>query len=226
MIDQTVSSRSSGVTPDIRILDHGPVRAAVEASFSLEGSDFAQRIVLNAGSRRIDFRTRVNWQPNPSNGGSDCAAGTDAYNTFAGFADMTGVIYYGSTGWWVDLTFTGLDPATEYTFATSAARNSYTGRLTRYSISGADTYGNASTSGVDEISEDSVRFNTGDNHNEGYVARWTGIRAADGTFKVRAEADPENPSDYKAYSFDVFRLKGGFGGTDRRDQMRPTTWHN
>ncbi len=162
----------------------------------------------------------VNWQPSGS-GGSDTAIGTDAFNTFGGLADMTGVMYYGSTGWYVDLTFTGLDPSTEYTFATSAARANYSDRYTRYTISGADTFTNASTSGVDVVSEDSVRFCTGDNYAEGYVARWTGVRAADGTFKVRAEADPDNPSSdqRKAYSFDVFMLKGGFGGTDLRDRM-------
>ena len=160
----------------------------------------------------------VNWQPSGT-GGSDCAVGTDAYSTFGGLADMTGVIYYGSTGWWVDMTFTGLDPGTEYTFATSAARDNYADRLTRYTISGADTYTNASTSGVDILGEDIARFNTGDNHDEGYVARWTGVRASDGTFKVRAEADPDNPSDYKAYSFDVFMLKGGFSGTNVAAQM-------
>ena len=162
----------------------------------------------------------VNWQPSGS-GGNDCVAGTDAFNTFGGLADMTGVIYYGSTGWHVDLTFTGLDASTEYTFATSAARCDYSDRYTRYTISGADTFSNSSTSGVDVISEDSVRFCTGDNYNEGYVARWSGIRASDGTFEVRAEADPDNPSSdpQKAYSFDVFMLKGGFGGTDLREQM-------
>jgi hypothetical protein len=77
----------------------------------------------------------VVWQPDISsnwNGGYDTAAGTDAYNTFNGTADMTGVVYYGSTGWYVDLTFTGLDPAAQYTFATSASRANpaYTDRYT------------------------------------------------------------------------------------------------
>jgi hypothetical protein len=45
----------------------------------------------------------VTWQSEPANGGSDCALGTDANNTFAGIADMTGVIYYGDVGWWVEL---------------------------------------------------------------------------------------------------------------------------
>ncbi|MBL7153244.1 MAG: lamin tail domain-containing protein, partial [Phycisphaerae bacterium] len=171
----------------------------------------------------------VNWQSEASNGGSDCAAGTDAYNTFAAFADMTGVVYYGSSsGWWVDLTFTGLDPGTEYTFATSAARNRYSNpdRWARYTIGGADTFTNASStwpgSGVYEIpgsGGQSVRFNTGDNHDDGYVARWTGIRASDGTFKVRVEPDPDNPSGHKAYAFDVFMLKGGFSGTNVAEDM-------
>jgi hypothetical protein len=61
----------------------------------------------------------VNWQPSDAGGGHDPDAGTDAYNTFQGLTDMTGVIYYGSTaGWYVDLTFTGLDPAKVYNFAT------------------------------------------------------------------------------------------------------------
>jgi hypothetical protein len=122
---------------------------------------------------------------------------------------MTGVIYYGSSGWYVDLTFTGLDPAERYTFATSASRadGSYTNRNTRYSLSGADAATNTSTPGVNAISDLSVWFNTGDNHNEGYVARWTEIEpGTDGSFTVRAEAhDPF--TQYKAYAFDVFMLE-------------------
>ncbi|HIJ54217.1 MAG TPA: hypothetical protein HPP66_13870, partial [Planctomycetes bacterium] len=171
------------------------------------GEDMGLRVTLTQSGG-------VTWQPDPGNGGSDCAVGTDAYDTFGTIADMTGVIYYGSTGWWVDLTFTGLDPATEYTFATSAARCSYTGRWTNYTLTGADTYTNASTSGVDVLAESKVQFNTGDNYNEGYVARWTSITADDGSFTVRAEADPSSTDGRKAYSFDVFKLEGGFSGGD------------
>ncbi|MHC4424487.1 MAG: lamin tail domain-containing protein [Planctomycetota bacterium] len=162
----------------------------------------------------------VNWQPNPGNGGGDAAPGTDAHTTFSGIADMTGVIYYGSAGWWIDLTFTGLDPGTEYTFATSAIRSNYEGRLTVYTLTGADTYANAGTDGVEEPAENKVRFNTGDNYNEGYVARWTGITASDGSFTVRAEADPSSTEGRKAYSFDVFMLRGGFSGSDVQQQMQ------
>jgi hypothetical protein len=160
----------------------------------------------------------VNWQPEPGAGGSDTAVGTDAYNTFSGIADMTGVIYYGGAGWWADVTFTGLDPATEYTFAASSARNAYSDRLTIYTLSGADSYTNASTEGVTVLADNKIRFNTGNNHDEGYVARWTGITASDGTFSVRAEADPSSPSG-KAYAFDVFMLEGGFSGANIREKM-------
>jgi hypothetical protein len=160
----------------------------------------------------------VGWT---STGGSDCAVGTDAHNTFGGLADMTGVLTYGSAGWWVDLMFTGLDPTTEYTFATSANRGneSYTNRWAVYTLTGADTYNNASTSGVDFLAGNKLRFNTGFNYDAGYVARWTGITAADGSFTVRAEADPSSESGYKAYSFDVFMLEGGFSGTDVEEDM-------
>jgi hypothetical protein len=154
----------------------------------------------------------VVWQPDATTnwyGGYDCASGTDARNTFGGKADITGVIYYGSSGWYVDVTFTNLDPSLWYTFAATASRAnpSYNDRNTRYTLQGADAAVNVSSTGVYEITNESVWFNTGDNHDEGYVARWTDIQpGADGSFTVRAEAnDPGTQT--KAYSFDVFMLQ-------------------
>ncbi len=158
----------------------------------------------------------VNWNGGPIatpwTGGYDCASGTDARNTFGGIADMTGVIYYGSSGWYVDLTFTDLNPDKFYTFATSSSRANkftnggagYPDRNTQYTISGVDYTSNISTTGVYQISNESVWFNTGNNHDEGYVARWIYINpGSDGTFKVRAESyGPIN----QAYAFDVFML--------------------
>ena len=55
--------------------------------------------------------------------GTETTSGTDAYTTFHGIADIVGVINYSSTaGWWIDVTFTGLDPSKTYTFVTSANR--------------------------------------------------------------------------------------------------------
>jgi hypothetical protein len=165
----------------------------------------------------------VVWQPQNSGsftGGYDTAVGTDAYDTFNGIADMTGVIYYGSTGWYVDLTLTGLNPNRTYTFATSASRSrrftdgggdGYADRNSIYTISGVDAATNASTPGTEQYLDDplSVWFNTGNNHDEGYVARWTDIDPGpDGSFTVRAEAHPDsNDGGRKAYSFDVFMLQ-------------------
>jgi len=143
-------------------------------------------------------------QTDSAYGGSGADAGTDAYGTFDGIADMAGLVVYGNEGWYVDLEFSGLDPNGSYTFATSANRDgsSYT-RNSRFTISGADAAINESTSGVDVINNESVYFNTGYNTENGYVARWVGIKpGSDGSFTVRVEAN----SGREAYGPSVFML--------------------
>ena len=139
--------------------------------------------------------------------GGPTASGTDAYESFNGKANMTGVVQYGSSGWYVDLTFTGLDPVKTYTFATSANRDSSDyedERLTRFTISNVDSAINDSTSGVIEDGAYSVAFSTGFNTVNGYVARWTEIKPGlDGGFTVRAEA---YSSEVESYAFSVFML--------------------
>ena len=144
-----------------------------------------------------------------ANSGAATNSGTDAYSTFNGKANMTGVVNYGSSsGWYIDLTLTGLNPARPYTFATTANRNDsgYTTRVSRYTISGVDAATNASTFGTSLYNDDpyAVYFVTGYNTVNGYVARWTGIQpGSDGSFKVRAQA---NGSVNEAYGFSVFML--------------------
>lgn len=151
----------------------------------------------------------VNWQPSASTGGSDCNLGTDARDVFdpATTVSLMGTVYYGSEGWWVDVTFTGLDPTRKYEFVTTANRNdtNYMARITRYTISGADAFVNDSTPGTTITNGGaSTAFITGYNTANGYVARWVDIEpGADGTFKVRAEA---GSSEYRAYAFDAFML--------------------
>lgn len=151
-------------------------------------------------------------------GGYDTADGTDAHLTFGGIADMTGSIAFGTAGWHVDATFTGLDPARRYAFATSASRAKrttdgepgFTGYDTLYTLSGVDAACNASTPGTGILNGDplTVWFNTGNNHEEGYVARWRCIQpGSDGSFAVRAEAHPDAVDGRRAYAFDVFMLK-------------------
>ncbi|MCB2209894.1 metallophosphoesterase [bacterium] len=138
--------------------------------------------------------------------------GTDAYNTFHGIVDMPGLISYGAdAAWWVDLTFTGLDPEETYSFATSANRagglggspTPYPDRVTVFTLSGDNGASNASTSGTYAINDHSIAFPTGENTETGYVARWTNIQpSAEGTFTVRAEGY----DSYQAYAFSVFML--------------------
>ena len=139
-------------------------------------------------------------------------AGTDAYNTFNGIIDLAGGIWYGSSGWYVDVTFTGLDPASTYTFATTNNRNNntYTDRYTKFTIRDITTATNASTSGATvsttTLPNDTVSFWSYNTVN-GYVARWTAIQpGADGDFNVRYESNFTN-SDYRAYGPSGFMLQ-------------------
>ncbi|MBN1845276.1 MAG: lamin tail domain-containing protein, partial [Sedimentisphaerales bacterium] len=198
-----IGSGYSGSTSG-ELIDHGSGQGSgITVSFSQSGG--------------------VVWQPSASSGGSDTAAGTDAYALFGGIADMTGVIYYGSTGWWVEMTFTGLDPFQRYRFATSANRggaSDYETRFTCYTLLDADGFTNASSSGVLVNSAASVSFSTGRNTQNGYVAQWTGIQpGADGDFTVRAEAHGSPYDDRRAYSFDVFLLEAAQTDTTLRDAM-------
>ncbi|OGF14432.1 MAG: hypothetical protein A2W00_00250 [Candidatus Eisenbacteria bacterium RBG_16_71_46] len=122
--------------------------------------------------------------------------GTEANTIFGFFPDFGPSASYNSSsfGWYYKVTFTGLDPSKTYTFVTSANRNSssYAGtgpasRWTRFYITGADLYTNASTPGVVEIAPSIVEMNTGYNTVNGYVVRWTGIKSSTGSFTVVSE---------------------------------------
>ena len=149
----------------------------------------------------------VSWQPEIIYGGGECAAGTDAAATFAGI-DMHGILTYGDPGWWVEIAFTGLDPAKRYEFAATANRNgAYPARTTLYTLVGAASCTNASTAGATVVSETAVSFCTGWNTDAGCVARWTDIAAPGGTFSVRITAADGAEAGYKAYPLSAFMLK-------------------
>jgi hypothetical protein len=164
----------------------------------------------DTGVKVLITRNReLHWLPNTETGGADCLPGTDAYTTFGGIADMKGVVGYATdkSDWWMELTFIGLDPKKKYTFAASASRGNYADRRSVFTISGADTFRNASTPGVTLLAENKVSFNTGGNHYLGYVVRWEQISASQGTFSVRAEASPDAADNGRlAYGFSVFML--------------------
>lgn len=47
---------------EMEILEQGPLRVVVQVARGFGASRFSQRIVLNAGSRRLDFHCDVDWQ--------------------------------------------------------------------------------------------------------------------------------------------------------------------
>lgn len=139
----------------------------------------------------------------PTANGADSDPGTDADLLFGGIVDGTGGYEIVTPGDYLTVTFGNLNPNKDYVVALShnRDRDTYTDRATRYTISGADTYTNVSSACVVEHSEDSVSFCTGDNA-DGYVAKWTGVTAADGNFSVTTVQDKSRPEwqGSKAYA--------------------------
>ena len=153
----------------------------------------------------------------PTTNGTDSDAGTDADQIFGGIVDGEGgyELDLDGSGDHVTLTFENLDPAKEYVVAVTYNRNgladgkNYSDRATAFTITGADSYVNASSAGVVVNAEDSVSFSTGENTANGYVAKWTGVTAADGSFSITAVQDASRPEwqGDKAYAMTSIVLK-------------------
>ena len=144
-------------------------------------------------------------------GGAETASGTDAYDLFHGIVDMPGVLHYGDLGWWVEVTFTNLNPLNSYVFATSANRDgsSYDDRISKFIIQDVDSAVNTSSAGAaistTSITDDTTVFCTGNNTGDGYIARWSNVEpGVDGDFTVRVESN--SSTDEHAYGFSVFML--------------------
>jgi hypothetical protein len=144
-------------------------------------------------------------------GGAETASGTDAYELFHGIVDMPGVLHYGDLGWWVEVTFTDLNPLSAYVFATSANRDgsSYDDRVSKFIIQDVDSAVNTSSAGAaistTSFTDDTTVFCTGNNTDDGYIARWSNVEpGADGDFTVRVESN--SSTDEHAYGFSVFML--------------------
>jgi hypothetical protein len=155
----------------------------------------------------------INWATDFA----DFTEGTDAETIFGGKLNLAGNMSYNDTpGWWLDLTFSDLNPNASYTFVGTANRNggeSYSARVTNWTIMGAISSTYASSEGAHRVSAESVEFSTGNNP-AGYVAKWTDIRpAADGSFTIRTThgAGEENgglpgADPYRGYAGGVFML--------------------
>ena len=143
------------------------------------------------------------------NSGGNPIQGTEAYEIFNNIVDFgPNLVYYGSQGWWVEIEFTGLDPAKTYSFVGTAVRSrTYPSRITLFTIGDAVDYINNSSDGIVERSENESKLLAGNNSVTGYVVRWDDIvPSAGGSFKIRAEAAPES-EDGRAYPFGGFMLE-------------------
>jgi len=138
--------------------------------------------------------------------GAEPPSSTDAYSVFGNKVSLTGGVYTNASGWWVELTFSGLKPDCQYEFACTATRSSSSTLLTTYTILDAEAFTNTSSLGTTiSPTGESTTINTANNDVNGYIARWTDIKpAADGTFRIRAVSGNGKSS---GYPFGAFMLK-------------------
>jgi hypothetical protein len=89
-------------------------------------------------------------QTSSGGSGGNFAPGTEAYEIFNGIVDFgPDLPYYGSSGWWVEIEFSGLDPGSVYTFIGTANRSqSYPTRVSLFTILDAVSFMNTSSAGV------------------------------------------------------------------------------
>ncbi len=62
-LDETYGEKcwEVGELEDVKVVEHGPLRAGVELLRAWDGSTIRQRILLHADLPRIDFQTRISW---------------------------------------------------------------------------------------------------------------------------------------------------------------------
>ena len=113
-----------------------------------------------------------------------------------------------------DLLFTGLDSTKSYTITLTANRGATSGanavRWSRFSLTGAGAWSNASSSGTVSSGDGSqVWFNTGNNGTRGYVAKWTNVTTGgDDRFSVQTSyiAAPSGTTDTGSYGPSMVKL--------------------
>ncbi|NLH18021.1 MAG: hypothetical protein GX455_15705, partial [Phycisphaerae bacterium] len=166
--------------------------------------------------------TMLNGLAVSNDSGANPVAGTDAYAVFHRpnatendwIVDLSGgILYYGQPGWFVDITFSGLNPSKYYTFVGTAIRGrDYPLRESLFTISGHQSAENNSSPGVVAKTPTTTTLLAGGNQyaNTGFVVRWDKIQvSSSGTFTIRAEASPNavlNDSG-RAYPFGAFLLR-------------------
>jgi len=133
----------------------------------------------------------------PVDNGAMSDPGTDGYDVFNGKVDCVGVIQYSAEDLVLNFSADAIDGQRYEVFVFGNRDNAaYTDRISKMTISGADSFVNASSTGTLAGATDAdTTIVHGYNTENGYVARYTDIDAgADGTFVITVSdggsADP------------------------------------
>ncbi|MBN1674123.1 MAG: lamin tail domain-containing protein [Kiritimatiellae bacterium] len=137
---------------------------------------------------QVSVTTAAAWGSSFPTQGANPAAGTDGYSVFNGKVDCVGNAANDD----ITIAFTGLEPAWDYTIVIFGNRHNatYTDRISDFVISDVAGFDNASSSGAQVLStggqaDDTTRYCTGWNTDNGYVAKFTHVKpGADGDMTV------------------------------------------
>ena len=142
---------------------------------------------------------------------------SDAYMVFNGIVDLIGNCELDQSSWQNIVEFDNLNPYFEYSITLTANHGGYDpdnsnilkylDRYTKVTIEGAEAFTPASSAGVVTYADDQVSFCTGHNSDNGYVARWVGVKPGeDGLFQITSELDTDHPGT-KSYAMSAYRLE-------------------
>jgi len=206
----------------------GPQTHANTTLYKPNGTASGFLVDVTSGQTTTVFVTTSQIGVRYANSGANPAAGTDAYEIFNGFVDLTGQTGNGleiSGGDFFTYTFSQLDTASVYDFAGTAIRgnNNYRNRWTLVTLNGAASFVARHSSGdgvyTDGLDANQAALWVGANHNagQGWVVRWADIDpGADGTFEVVSQqytgpipttVDPGGMADgSKGYAISGMRL--------------------
>ena len=159
------------------------------------GADTGVDLTVTGG----DYNGTSHAIQDPAGQSGEPVSGTDAYDVFNGYLSPLGTISYEAVAppaGNLVLTFDSMDPGHAYEIVFYGHRDKYTPdeRASLVTITGATEFTNESTPGSDfsGTSDDSTRL--APDNDDGYVARWTGVRpGSDGTVELVVSYDG-NPS--------------------------------
>lgn len=145
------------------------------------------------------------------------SSGTDAFDLFNGKINLSGIASYGSSSvdWFYQLELTGLSTTKTYAILFYLNRDNIaysgtgpTSRWSLFTISGNDTGTYINGGGIEKITDNQLKTNSGHNTVNGSLVGWSKVKTSSGKITIKSEnMGLAGPGErYKSYGFQAFAL--------------------